>query len=388
MASPSLRNCLAVTFIFAILQPRAWAQRTGGVDPSRAGGPVDLPTAGSPVPERNTTGHSVFVSGKVVLQGGGGASHISIERICNGMVRREGYTNAKGDFQFELGRNSMERDASQSDSDRMVANRNSRTAPSGGSQIKFDDCDLRASLPGFVSTTVPMRVESDMSLVEVGTIVLTRMGGVEGSTISVTSMAVPKEAHAAFEKGRKAGSEKKFDEAVKELNKAVAIYPQYAIAWSLLGEIHRLQNQFEPAKKEYAHALSSDPKFVSPYFGLAAMAVVEGKWAEAARLTDQLVQLNPFAYPLAYFFNAAANYNLGKLDAAEQSARKFQQMDTAHTRPDIATLLASILAEKHQYAEAAQLYRDYLAARPDAPNAAALKSEAQRLEGLSAAKQQ
>ena len=99
------------------------------------------------------------------------------------------------------------------------------------------------------------------------------------------------------------------------------------------------------------------------------MAVVEGNWAEAARLTEQLIQLNSLAYPMAYFFNAAANYNLGKLDAAEQSARKFQQMDTAHTRPDIATLLASILTEKHQYAEAAQLYRDYLAARPDAPNA-------------------
>ena len=388
MAFPSFRNCLAITSTIAILMPCAWAQRTGGVDPSRAGGPVDLPSAGSPVPERNTTGHSVFVSGKVVLQGGGGASHISIERICNGMVRREGYTNAKGDFQFELGRNSMERDASQGDSDRMVANRNSRATPSGGSQIKFDECDLRASLPGFVSTTVPMRIESDMSLLEVGTIVLTRMGGVEGSTVSVTSMAVPKEAHTAFEKGRKAGSEKKFDEAVKELNKAVTIYPQYAIAWSLLGEIHRLQNEFEPAKKEYAQALASDPKFISPYFGLATMAVVEGKWAEAARLTDQLIQLNSLAYPMAYFFNAAANYNLGKLNAAEQSARKFQQMDTAHTRPDIATLLAGILAEKHQYAEAAQLYRDYLATRPDAPNAAALKNEAQRLEGLSAAKQQ
>jgi Tfp pilus assembly protein PilF len=384
MAFPSARCCLATTFILATLVPCAGAQRTGG---GRAGGPVDLPSAGSPVPERNTSGRSVFVSGKVVLQGGGGASHISIERICNGMVRREGYTDAKGDFQFELGRNSMERDASQGDSDRMVVNRNTR-APSGGSQLKFDECDLRASLPGFVSTTVPMRVESDMSLVEVGTIVLTRMGGVEGSTISVTTMAVPKDARAAFEKGRKAGSEKKFDEAVKELNKAVTIYPQYAIAWSLLGEIHRLQNQFEPAKKEYAQALASDPKFVSPYFGLAAMAVVENKWAEAARLTGQLIELNSFAYPMAYFFNAAANFNLGNLDAAEQSARKFQQVDTAHTRPDSAILLANILAGKHQYAEAAQLYRDFLAAKPDAPNAAALKSQAQRLEGLSAAKKQ
>jgi hypothetical protein len=115
--------------------------------------------------------------------------------------------------------------------------------------------------------------------------------------------------------------------------------------------------------------------------------VVENKWADAARLTDQLVQLNAYAYPMAYFFNAASNLNLGNLDAAEQSARKFVQLDTAHTRPDIATLLAGILTAKHQYAEAAQLYRDYLAAHPDAPNAAALKAEAQRLEGLSAAKQ-
>jgi TolA-binding protein len=118
------------------------------------------------------------------------------------------------------------------------------------------------------------------------------------------------------------------------------------------------------------------------------MAIVENKWADAVQLTQQLVALNPFAYPMAYFFNAAANYNLGNLDAAEQSARKFQQMDTAHSRPDIALLLGNILAGKHQYAEAAQLYRDFLLAKPDAPNAEEVRKEAQRLESLSAAKQQ
>ena len=381
------RSCLAA-FLMVSLVPAAWAQRSGGVDPSRAGGPVDLPNAGSPVPERSSTGRSVVVAGKVVIQGSGGVSHISIERICNGMVRREGYTDAKGRFQFELGRNSTERDASQADSDRMVTNRSARVTLSGGSQVKMDECELRASLPGFISSTVPMHIEADMFVVEVGTIVLTRMGGVEGSTISVTSMSVPKNAHEAFEKGRKAGNEKRFDEAIKELNKAVAVAPQYASAWSLMGEIHRLQNDFASARKEYEQALAADPKFVSPYFGLAAMAVVENKWADAVRFTDQLIQLNAYAYPMAYFFNAAANLNLGNLDAAEQSARKFMQLDTAHTRPDIATLLAGILTAKHQYAEAAQLYRDYLAAHPDAPNAAALKAEAQRLEGLSAAKTQ
>ncbi len=384
MSSASVRSCLATTFVTAILVPCAFAQRSG--DP-HSGGAVDLPSAGSPIMERNTDPRSVFISGKVVFHGGGPTGRIAIERICNGMVRREGYTNSKGNFQFELGRNSMERDASQEDSDRMVSNKNARVPPSGGSDIRYDDCDLRASMPGFVSTTVPMRVYAGATQVEVGTIVLSKTGGPEGPTVSVNTMTVPKEAHEAFEKGRKAGTEKKFDEAVTELNKAVTVYPQYAAAWSLLGEIHRLQNQFEPARVEYGKALAADPKFVSPYFGLAAMAVVENKWTEAAQLTDQLIQLNSVAYPMAYFFNAAANLNLGKLDAAELSARKFQQMDKAHTRPDIALLLANILKGKHQYAEAAQLYRDYLAVKPDAPNAEALKKEAQQLDGLSAAKQ-
>jgi Tfp pilus assembly protein PilF len=378
------RSRLGTAFIIASFIPWAFAQRGG--DP-HSGGAVDLPSAGSPIMERNTDPRSIFISGKVIFHGGGPTGRVAIERICNGMGRREAYTNSKGNFQFELGRNSMDRDASQADSDRMVSNKNARVPPSGGSDIRYDDCELRASMPGFVSTTVPMRVYAGAAQVEVGTIVLTKMGTPEGPTVSLNTMIVPKEAREAFEKGRKAGMEKKFDEAVIELNKAVTVYPQYAAAWSLLGEIHRLQNQFEPAKAEYAKALAADPKFVSPYFGLAAMAVVENKWTEAAQLTDQLIQLNSLAYPMAYFFNAAANLNLGKLDAAELSARKFQQVDRAHTRPDIALLLANILTGKHQYAEAAQLYRDYLAVKPDAPNAEALKKEAQRLEGLSAAKQ-
>ncbi len=385
MLFPAARTCLATAFVAAMLVPCAFAQRGGG-DP-RAGGAVDLPSAGSPIMEKNTDPRSVFISGKVILQGGGPTGRIAIERICNGMVRREGYTNSKGNFQFELGRNSMERDASQADSDRMVTNKTARVPPSGGSDIRYDDCELRAIMPGFVSSTVPMRVYASSSQVEVGAIVLTKTGAPEGSTVSVNAMIVPKEAREAFEKGRKAGNEKNFDEAVTELNKAVTAYPQYAAAWSLLGEIHRLQNQFEPARAEYGKALAADPKFASPYFGLAAIAVMENKWSDAAQLTDQLIQLNSLAYPMAYFFNAAANLNLGKLDAAELSARKFQQVDKAHTRPDIALLLANILTGKHQYAEAAQLYRDYLAVKPDASNAEALKKEAQRLDGLSAAKQ-
>lgn len=387
MRSPS--HCLkfAAQMATIMMAGTAMAQRGSVNDPARSGGPVDLPSAASPIGDPNANPRSVFIAGKVVIQGGGASpDHVAIERECNGTIRHEGYTDSKGEFQFELGRNQQERDASQSDSDRMLTTRGGRNSLGGGVQIRFDGCELRASLPGFVSTQVPMRVENDITVLHVPTIFLSRLSGVPGSTVSVTSMSAPRDAQNAFEKARKAGSDKKFDEAMKELTRAVTLYPQYAAAWSLMGEIHRLQNRFDEARKEYERALEKDPKYVSPYFGLATIAVMEKKWAEAVQYSDQVIQLNAYAYPMAYYFSAAAYYNLGRLKEAEQSARKFQQVDISHSRPDIALLLGNILAARYEYAEAAQLYRGFLAAHPDASNAEELRKEAQRLESLSAAR--
>ena len=57
---------------------------------------------------------SIFLSGKVMLDDGTPPPEpVTIERVCNGNPRPEGYTDTKGRFSFELGRNSaMMADAS------------------------------------------------------------------------------------------------------------------------------------------------------------------------------------------------------------------------------------------------------------------------------------
>jgi tetratricopeptide (TPR) repeat protein len=203
----------------------------------------------------------------------------------------------------------------------------------------------------------------------------------------MTSMNAPKDARQAYDKARKALAEKKSPEAEKELNKAVQIYPQYAAAWNLLGELHRTQKQPDQAIKEYTQSMTCDPQYVSPYFGLAVIAIDQKRWQDAQRLTDQINRLNSFAYPLAYFYNSAASFNLGQVEAAEQSARKFESIDTGHHTPEIFRLLAMILEAKRDYAGAAQQLRTYLAVAPTAPHAAEAKVDAQRLEGLAAGQQ-
>src|SRR5215472_2848196 len=279
----------------------------------------------------------------------------------------------------------IEQDASQGDS-RTGSPTQSRVL-GRASVSPYEGCELRAILAGFQSTLLMLHMEDDFGQVRIGTIVLTRQGNVQGSTISVASLSATKNARQAYEKGRKADLEKKFSEAEKELNKAVEVYPQYAAAWFLLGEVHRVQLQPDLAIKDYSQAIACEPQFVSPYFGLTIIDVDRKNWPEVQRLTDQLIRLNEFAYPVAYYFNSAANLNLGQLEAAERSALKFQSMDGDHRTPKVALLLAMILEAKQDYAGAAQQLRNYLLLVPDSSQAEAIRADAQRLESLGHARE-
>jgi tetratricopeptide (TPR) repeat protein len=323
------------------------------------------------------------VSGKVILEGGLKPTEpIEIQRICSGLPRREGFTNSKGEFQFQLGL-AMLQDASESDSNNPASSTLSRSR-SQPKQFQYQGCELRASLPGFQSTSVPLHIEDDFGESNVGTIVLSRMGNVEGSTISLTSLSAPKEARDAYERGRKAEQQQRFSEAEKELNKAVEIYPRYAAAWDLLGTIH--QDHPDLAIKEFSASIASDKQFVNPYFGMALIALKQRRWVDVQSFTEQVLRLNAYAFPLAHLYNGAANYYLGHMDAAEQSARRFQSLDTNHRRPDVSLLLADILEAKKDYAGAAQELRLYLTLVPSSPHSSEITADLHRLEGLRPAK--
>jgi tetratricopeptide (TPR) repeat protein len=381
MLHRSSRIGIAIVAAIIFTLPSASAQKPGGKPSGMSSPPtVSLPDT------TNQQLRPLYVSGNVILQGGMAPTEpVAIERVCNGVVRREGYTDFKGQFQIQLGTNTQFQDVTESTTNSTDSVLNRKLNQSN--QARYEGCELRALLAGFQSTSVLLHITDDFGQVKVANIVLTRMGNVEGATISLTSMAAPGPARQAYEKGRKDEAEKKYSEAEKHLNKAVQLYPQYAAAWYLLGEIHRFQQQPDQAIAEYNQSIKCDPQYVSPYFGLAIIAVNQKRWDDAERLTSQLTHLNGQAYPLAYFYNAAANFNVGKMDAAEQSARKFQSLDAGHQVPDVYLLLANILQAKRDYAGAARQLRAYLAQVPNSPRAAQIQTEAQRLESESASSQ-
>src|SRR5262249_947386 len=148
-------------------------------------------------------------------------------------------TDKKGQFQVQLGF-ATQQDASENDSP--SGNQQMMKSSGASHSTQYEGCELRALLTGFRSSSVVLHIlPDDFGEVQVGTIVLTRLDNAEGSRVSLTSLAAPKEARQAYEKGKKAAAEKRLDEAVEALNRAVQLYPKYSLAWYLLGEIHRAQ---------------------------------------------------------------------------------------------------------------------------------------------------
>jgi tetratricopeptide (TPR) repeat protein len=340
----------------------------------------------------------LYVSGKVVLPDGTPPPEsLVIELICQGSPRPQGYTDSKGRFSFQLGYNqNMIADASSGGGGPFEArgagnnpwssSSTGSTNRSGMDERSLSGCELRAVLPGYRSEPVTLAGRRFMDNPDIGTIILRPLGNVEGSTISMTSLMAPKDAKKAYEKGREAARKKKWEDARSQLEKAVEIYPKYASAWYELGAVHEQSQRAAEARKAYEQSLAADAKYVNPYMRLAAMAVMERKWQDVADTTDRVLKLNPIDFPNAFFFNAVANYNLQKMDAAEKSAREAVKLDPQHRIPRANHLLGMILADKQDLAGAREQMSNYLKFMPNAPDADAVRQGLAKIDQALAAR--
>ncbi|MCC6586765.1 MAG: tetratricopeptide repeat protein [Bryobacterales bacterium] len=391
----------------------AQQQQAPAPAPSAPSTGTNTPSPGTSIPGRNPTPTTptydprqqqqqfpdiqrpVFLSGKVVMEDGAAPPEpVKIERICNGQPRPEGYTDSKGRFSIQLGQNSaMFADASVSSAGndpfstdpmnsrgRMGGMGTNTGGMRGISERDLMGCELRADLAGYRSDIVNLSGRRIMDNPDVGTIVLRSIAGVEGKAISFTTLAAPKDAKKAYEKAQENLKKKKLPEAQKELEKAVAVYPKYAVAWQTLGEIHAQAGRNDDAKKAFGEAIAADSKYINPYLNMALIAANEQKWQDVADTTDRVIRLNPVQFPQAFFYNSVANYNLQKWDAAEKSAREAVKLDTLHRMPRAQYLLGILLANKNDFTGAAEHIKGYLQFSPQAPDADKVKKQLSDIE--------
>jgi tetratricopeptide (TPR) repeat protein len=240
-----------------------------------------------------------------------------------------------------------------------------------------DVCSVTIRLKGYQTAQATLRNNV--------TIVLKHIGLHEGSTVSAASLNVPETAKKAFGKGENAINDGKWAVAEKNFEKAVEIDPDYAQAWSHLGEVLQKESKPKEARAAWEKAVAADPKYIRPYVQLAMLDLLEKHPEDAAAIAGKAVAMSPLEFPELYFYNAVANYNLKHLDVAQMSARRATELDAAHEIPRAELLLGTILIAKGDRAGLQHL-KKYLDLVPKAQDAAQVKQAIAQLEASSDAK--
>jgi Tfp pilus assembly protein PilF len=381
----------------SLLEP-AWGQAPPA-GPNAANDAAIAAAASSPVVAAvPVTQPPVLLTGHVLLENGSPPPHpAKIERVCNSVPHSEGFTDAKGYFGIHFGSTAaVSQDASEQD----------KLSPSpastalGGSPFAKDeagasitstwdgrllDCELRAVLAGYHSQTVPLKTLHLMENPDIGVIVIRPDGPQgDGAVVTAQSLKVPKQARKLLERAQQEATAGKGARARQHLEKAIAIYPEFAVAWCELGKLQVSGGGLDSARASFERALRADPNLIDPYLQLATVALWDRKWQEAADLGAKALELDPVDYPQLFLYVAMANYNLRKTETAERNIERAQALDSRHVFPQIEYMAGVILADRRNYVAAATHLRTYLELAPDADDAGSARRRLAEAEKMTA----
>jgi tetratricopeptide (TPR) repeat protein len=104
--------------------------------------------------------------------------------------------------------------------------------------------------------------------------------------------SVPVQAAAALQKGKDALAEKKPNEAIAHVQKAISIHPDFFQAQLLLGTIYMDEKEWTKAEDALRRALKIDPKAVIAMVSLGEVYRRQKKYEEAQKLLEEVLKID------------------------------------------------------------------------------------------------
>lgn len=127
----------------------------------------------------------------------------------------------------------------------------------------------------------------------------------ETGRAGIVDARVPVQARAAFEKARVALADKKLNDAITQLEKAISIHSGFFEAQLLLGEIYIDEKQWDKAEDALRRAMKIDPKAVIAMMSLGEVYRRQKKYAEAQKLLEEALKFDNNSWEV--------NYTLGRV---------------------------------------------------------------------------
>jgi tetratricopeptide (TPR) repeat protein len=169
-----------------------------------------------------------------------------------------------------------------------------RELPSQGWQEKPDAglmSDTQAQLL-FEAPEGSLKVELYQAPTGLTDIKLTRIMA-EGVSIPTPVGEIPEDAEMAYFKGITELAAGLTEDAITDLDEAIALYPGYALAYHARGKGHNLNNNLDQAIADYNQALALDQTLILAYLDRGQAYAKQGELEKARTDYQQVLALNP-----------------------------------------------------------------------------------------------
>jgi tetratricopeptide (TPR) repeat protein len=249
----------------------------------------------------------------------------------------------------------------------------------------YEGCSLSAPLAGYHSTSVTITQKNLRDNPYMANIVLTPDEHAPGTAFSTVGESDSPDARKAFDKAHDEWLHRNYDGAQHDLQQAVQLSPQFAEAWFMLGRLQLRSNE-AASEESFRKAHAADPRFVPPCVILAGLAMAKKNWPEAEQWSAAALTLDPAGTARLWYYDAQADYHMGKNEAAKTSAQNAMAMDPEHEVPNAEELLALTLAAKGDYADAAAHLRNSLSYITTGPSVDLIRRQLAFMEQQNSAK--
>jgi len=195
--------------------------------------------------------------------------------------------------------------------------------------------------------------------------------------VSARQLGIPGKAVRDYEDAQKDLERRDTAAAIKHLEHAVELAPQFAAAWNNLGTIAYQTRKFQRAIECFRQSLGQDPTSFEPLVNLGGALVTLHQLDEALDYNVRAVLTRPND-ALANSQLGMVYFELGQFDQAVKYLERARHIDPAHfSHPQL--FLAEIHLRRGEKQEAAQAMEDFLSHHPDYPQAAKMRQNIEEL---------
>jgi tetratricopeptide (TPR) repeat protein len=199
------------------------------------------------------------------------------------------------------------------------------------------------------------------------------------SPIAVIDVNVPEKARTEFEKGRAALADKKTQEGIQHLERALTLYANYFDAQSLLGNAYMDQENWAKASEALVRALQIEPKAVPTMVSLGEVYRRLNKHDEGEKLLQDALTLDDKSW--------LGHYTLGRIywekkDLANAGRQIAYTLQIQPEFADARLLAGNIFVRAHLPENAIIEYEEYLRLDPKGRFANEIRELVQKLKTL------